>query len=116
MPGEGEGAGGAEDCSGFTESKDEKLINGLTDTAINNKMSVSQWDILADSASTVSSMTRPTFEWLKNNTPTFVSLGNSIATTDLAFHDYLYLNLKNSQVSEQTNGGGCCKGMLIEFL
>lgn len=42
MPGEGEGAGGAEDCSGFTEGKDEKLINGLTDSAINGKISVSQ--------------------------------------------------------------------------
>lgn len=57
MPGEGEGAGGAEDCSGFTEGKDEKLINGLTDDVINNKISMSQWNILADSASTVSSMT-----------------------------------------------------------
>lgn len=42
MPGEGEGARGAEDCGGFTEGKDEKLINGLTDSAINNKISVSQ--------------------------------------------------------------------------
>lgn len=29
MPGEGEGARRAEDCSGLAEGKDEELVNGL---------------------------------------------------------------------------------------
>lgn len=31
MPGEGEGAGRAEDCSGLAEGKDGELVNGLVD-------------------------------------------------------------------------------------